>query len=64
MLKNYFENKDFVLAIQQMGLGGIGESAVRSLFKKVDKNGNGKLDLSEALGVFQLVKDLAASKSS
>ena len=47
-----------MLAVNQLGLGSIGESAVRQLFKQVDKNKNGKLDMSEALGVLDLVKGL------
>lgn len=41
-----------------MGLGSVGESAVRAAFKKLDKNHNGKLDFSEALGLVGVVKDL------
>ena len=41
-----------------MGLGSVGEGVVRSAFKKIDKNQNGKLDMSEALGLIEIVKDL------
>ena len=47
-----------------MGLGSIGESAVRSLFKKLDKNHNGKLDFSEAVGLIKVIKDMISKKSS
>jgi hypothetical protein len=60
---NITEN-DFVLAVNQMGLGSVGETAVRAAFKRIDKNKNGKLDMSEALGLVEVVKDLFKSKSS
>jgi hypothetical protein len=47
-----------VIAINEMGLGSIGEHAVRAAFKKVDKNRNGKLDMSEAMGLVEMVKGL------
>ncbi len=47
-----------MLAINDLGLGSVGEGPARAAFKKVDKNGNGKIDLSEALALFEVVKDL------
>ena len=47
-----------MLAINDLGLGSIGEGPARSAFKKIDKNGNGKIDFSEALALLEIVKDL------
>lgn len=41
-----------------MGLGSVGEGPARSAFKKIDKNGNGKLDMSEAMNLVEVVKGL------
>jgi hypothetical protein len=38
----------------------IGEEAVRLAFKQLDKNKNGKLDMSEAFAAYEVVKDLFA----
>jgi hypothetical protein len=46
------------LLIDQLGLGSVGEHAVRAAFKKVDKNKNGKLDTSEALELVKVVSNL------
>lgn len=44
---NYY--KDFVIASRQLGLGSVGESILRSTFRNLDKNRNGKLDFDEAI---------------
>ena len=49
---------DFVLTINKIGMGSVGEGAARMAFKKVDKNGNGKLDISEAIRLYEVVKEL------
>lgn len=54
--------EDFVIAVNEMGLGSVGESAVRMAFKQLDKNGNGKLDLSEALGALNTIKSLLSKQ--
>lgn len=51
---------DFVLGIQQLGLGEIGEVTVRAVFIQLDKNRNGKLDLSEILAAVEAVKALVS----
>lgn len=53
---------DFVIGIEKLGLGGVGESAARIVFQQLDRNRNGKLDLSEALGAVEAVKALLAGK--
>ena len=45
-------------AIQKIGVGSGGETAVRHAFKQLDKNKNGKLDMSEALAAFETLKHL------
>lgn len=47
---------DFVAAVNQYGLGAIGEYAVRNIFRQLDTNRNGQLDLNEAIQAFQLVQ--------
>lgn len=49
---------DFVQAIQKIGLGSVGDTAVRYAFRQLDKNKNGKLDMSEAWSAFETVKHL------
>ncbi len=49
---------DFVQAIQKIGLGSVGDTAVRHAFRQLDKNKNGKLDMSEAWSAFETVKHL------
>lgn len=36
--------QDFILCAQRLNLGSVGDSTARSIFKKLDKNGNGQLD--------------------
>ena len=37
---------DFVLCVEKVGwLGSIGEKGARAVFKKLDANGNGQLDM-------------------
>lgn len=43
-----------------MGLGSIGDEAVRQVFKQVDSNDNGKLDMSEAMKAYEIVTNLMA----
>lgn len=42
-----------------MGLGFIGEPAARRAFKQLDKNRNGKLEFSEAIGAIGLLKSFS-----
>jgi hypothetical protein len=51
--------EDFVAVVHQAGLGHIGESAVKQIFRQLDTNRNGKLDMSEALAAFEQVQKLA-----
>ena len=44
--------------IEQIGLGVVGEVAARGVFHKLDRNRNGKLDLSEALSAVEAIKEL------
>ena len=44
------------MLVQSLGLGEIGEQVVHVAYKKIDKNGNGKLDWNEALAAIELVK--------
>jgi hypothetical protein len=39
-----------------MGLGHIGESVMRQAFRRLDRNRNGRLDFSEALGAINMLK--------
>lgn len=50
--------EDFVLAIESYGLGQVGEYAVKAIFKQLDSNGNGKLELMEAYRAFQTVQQI------
>lgn len=49
---------DFVAAIATLGLGSVGEYAIRAIFKQIDSNHNGKLEISEALSGFDKIKSL------
>jgi hypothetical protein len=44
-----------------LGLASVGEHVVRSAFKKLDKNKNGRLDMSEAMSAYETVKNLYES---
>lgn len=50
---------DFVAVVHEAGLGSVGEIAVKQIFRAIDKNHNGKLELSEALAAFEQVQQLA-----
>ncbi|RNA21920.1 hypothetical protein BpHYR1_012210 [Brachionus plicatilis] len=52
---------DFVAAVATLGLGSVGEYAIRAVFKQIDSNGNGKLDMSEAVAGFEKIKSLMPS---
>ena len=39
-----------------MGLGHFGDSAARSVFRSLDKNRNGRLDMNEAVGAIGILK--------
>ena len=52
--------EDFILVVEQLGLGEVGETAAKQAFEQVDANGNGKLDFSEALGALEKIKALLA----
>ena len=45
------------------GLGHFGESIVRSTFRKLDKNHNGKLEFFEALNAISVLKGLKSHGS-
>ncbi len=36
---------DFIVCAEKLGLGSAGESAAKGIFKKIDKNKNGRLDM-------------------
>ena len=46
------------MAIEKLGMGSIGETGVRQAFKQLDKNGNGTLEISEAISAYEKVKEL------
>jgi Ca2+-binding EF-hand superfamily protein len=50
--------EDFVLAIKPLGLGSIGETSVRTVFRQIDKNNNGILELNEAIGAYEALMRL------
>lgn len=57
MLLNVFSIVlDFIIALRQMGLGHFGDSAARSVFRSLDKNRNGRLDMNEAVGAIGILK--------
>lgn len=47
-----------------MGLGVVGDEAIRMAFKQVDTNGNEQLDMSEAIQAYETIKDLVAQVKS
>jgi len=49
---------DFVALASRLGLGDAGETAARTAFGQVDANGNGKIDLKEAVNAFKQVQSL------
>ncbi len=54
-----------MLAIQSLGLGEAGNEAVKAAFRQIDTNQNGKLDMSEAMAAFELIKNIfSQSKNS
>ena len=55
---------DFVLAIEKLGLGEVGENMVKGIFAQIDTNNNGKLDLSEALQAYESIKAIFAQNQS
>lgn len=42
-----------------MGLGSVGDQGARMAFRQVDRNRNGRLEISEALSAFEQIKNLA-----
>jgi hypothetical protein len=44
-----------------LGLGSVGEHTVRAIFKKIDKNHNGTLEMSEAMAAYELLQNLLKS---
>ena len=50
--------EDFVLSVCKAGLGSIGETAIKQVFRQMDTNKNGKLEFDEAVKVWDLVKKL------
>ncbi len=49
---------DFIQAIQSLGLGHYGDEAIRQAFRQLDKNRNGKLDMSEAMQAYEMIQGL------
>lgn len=54
--------EDFVLAIKPLGLGSIGETTVRTVFRQIDRNNNGILELSEAIAAYETLMRLFQQK--
>jgi hypothetical protein len=46
--------------VNQLGLGVVGEQAVRAIFAQIDTNKNGVMELSEAMRAFEQVQKLLA----
>ena len=51
--------QDFVLMFQSFGIPG-GDMFAKQAFRYVDKNRNGRLDMSEAVQAFEVIKNLMA----
>ena len=54
--------EDFVLFLKPFGLGGMGDTLARMAFKQVDKDKNGVLDITEAVGALDVLRSLGAMK--
>lgn len=50
--------EDFCLATREIGLGSVGDFLAKQVFREVDTNHNGKLDLQEALGLAEKLSHL------
>jgi Ca2+-binding EF-hand superfamily protein len=50
--------EDFVDVVKKAGLGEVGEQAIKQVFRQIDKNHNGKLEMSEALAAYEQVTKL------
>jgi Ca2+-binding EF-hand superfamily protein len=50
--------EDFVLAIKPLGLGSVAETTVRTVFRQIDRNNNGILELSEAIAAYETLMRL------
>lgn len=50
--------EDFVLAIEKFGLGKVGEIAIKRVFRQLDTNRNGRLDLMEAYRASQIIQKM------
>ena len=50
--------EDFVLAIERFGLGAVGEFAIKRVFRQLDTNRNGRLDLMEAFRASQMIQNI------
>lgn len=57
---NKITEDDFVLAMDKFGLSFLGDEMARQAFKSLDKNGNGKLDITEAINAFTKLTKLAS----
>lgn len=55
--------EDAVTFVRSLGLGDMGEKAVRHLHKKIDKDQNGELDAVEIWALIQKLKVLLPSGS-
>lgn len=51
--------EDFVIMFESYGIPG-GSMLARQAFRYVDKNRNGRLDMSEAVQAFEVIKNLMA----
>lgn len=54
----YVTEEDFVIAAYSFGLGGRGDAVIRNVFRQLDRNRNGRLETTEALGAFHVIKNL------
>ena len=55
---NKITEEDFVLMIRKFNLGPMGDQAAKMAFAQVDTNKNGKLDMSEAVRAFEVLRRL------
>ena len=50
--------EDFVKVCEMVGIGFVGKIAMKQVFKRLDKNHNGTLEISEAMAAFEQVHHL------
>lgn len=51
--------EDFVLGARELGLGSAGDFLAKQVFHIIDKNHNGKLDMSEVMGAVEKLSQLS-----